>query len=332
MLFTVLVNIIFGVSVDCLLVIELAKTLLMDIINPLMMSTIEEDCCASVAGTCNGSNRVVKIAWQSMGLNGTINGDLIPATVTSLLLKYNGITGSIPTNLPSGLLFLYLSGNALTGTVPALPANLLELGLAGNRLYGDIPEMPTTLHYVYLGPGNGLSGSLRLFRPIEIFLPDNYFTDVVVQDTSILIGTCDISGNPLLGNVNINNLIAISCVANGLYNSSLLPFTISTFLRATSKEFSYSTTTVQYRLPSSESDMFILTSSIHFDFATTTASLLSHSIQIRLSPTDVMLLGIIFRSVLDFTLLGYLLYKTPFKRELLNKFKKTKKTERSILA
>ena len=148
-----------------------------------------------------------------MGLNGIINGTAIPSSVTRLYLHVNAITGSIPSALPSGL---------------------ISLSLDGNQMSGDLPSFPSSLQYFYLGypgfPGNHFTGTLRLNRPIELYINDNWITDVVIQNSSVL-GTCDLSNNPLLENPNIAGLT--TCTKSGLYSASLLPITRSTLTTLT---------------------------------------------------------------------------------------------------
>ena len=96
---------------------------------------------------------------------------------------------------------------------------------------GDLPSFPPTLQYLGLGlsgnPGNHFTGTLRLNRPIELYIYDNWITDVVIQDSSqIDPNYCELSNNPLLGNPNIAGLT--TCTQDGLYSASLLPVTKST--------------------------------------------------------------------------------------------------------
>ena len=51
-----------------------------------------------------------------------------------------------------------------------------------------------------------------------MFVIDNMITDVIIADTSNLFN-CDLSNNPLLGNVRVGALTM--CIKNGIWNSSL---------------------------------------------------------------------------------------------------------------
>ena len=175
---------IYAVSIDCPNVIQLAYDLGMQTAQPAIWTALQGDCCNSVSTkvSCDGSQRVWHIYWGSIGLNGVINGTAIPSSVTYLRLFSNAITGAIPNVLPSGL---------------------LALALDDNRMSGDLPSFPSTLLYLGLGwpgyPGNHFTGSLRLNRPIQLYIHDNWITDVVIQDSSQIDPSyCHLSDNPLL--------------------------------------------------------------------------------------------------------------------------------------
>ena len=215
--------------------------------SPNTWSALLSDCCSASGITCL-SQRVTEISWGFMGLNGTINGTAIPSSVTYLYFHSNLLTGQIPSSLPSGLLQLKLYNNKLNGSIPShLPAGLVMLDLEkyaisgpipdqlpkslgtlylhGNRMTGDLPSFPSTIRYFALKSGNRFSGSLRLSRPLQVWINDNWITDVFINDSSVLTD-CDLSNNPLLGSFNIVNLTM--CNKNGLYSASLLPVTKKT--------------------------------------------------------------------------------------------------------
>ena len=224
--FLIVFTAIYAVSIDCPKLISFAFDLGMPSQQPARWMQLQSDCCTVIGVYCVGS-RVIEISWYMMGLNGTINGTAIPSSVTSLYLNNNAITGSIPNNLPSGLLYLDLNENAITGFIPnALPVGLISLSLHGNQMSGDLPLFPSTLQVLYLGypgtAGNNFTGTLRLFKPSELYINDNWITSVVIQDLSVLY-QCDLSNNPLLGNPNIASLTM--CTKNGLYSAALLPMT-----------------------------------------------------------------------------------------------------------
>jgi len=83
----------------------------------------------------------------------------IPAT--------NVITGAISDSIKNltQLIYLDISGNNLSGTIPTLSGlnNLIVLDMKNNKLSGNVPALPVSLAYLSLGQNN-LSGTL----PIQI--------------------------------------------------------------------------------------------------------------------------------------------------------------------
>ena len=84
-----------GISVDCPNVIQFAFNLGIQSIQSVLWNSLQIYCCNSNGVTC--TNQVVtKIAWDTMGLNGFINGSAIPSGVTDLELARNVLIGNIP--------------------------------------------------------------------------------------------------------------------------------------------------------------------------------------------------------------------------------------------
>ena len=122
----------------------------------------------------------------------------------------------------------------MTGTIPDLwPSGLIALYLSNNHFIGDVPTFPLSLQILVLGypgyPGNHFSGVVRINAPTQLYINDNWITDIIIQDRSGLTNNCDLSNNPLLGNPNIDFLN--TCTKNGLYSVNLLPKTATTFKR-----------------------------------------------------------------------------------------------------
>ena len=155
--------------------------------------------------------------------------DTFPNALVNLNLADNQLNGGIPLTLPNNLIFLFLHRNILTGHIPMiLPSSLVWLFTYENQLFGELQIFSLTLQFIHLGypgtNGNHFTGTLYLNKPFEFLINDNWITDVVIRDMS-LISRCDLSNNPLLGNPNIVNLTI--CTQSGLYNASRLAFTIT---------------------------------------------------------------------------------------------------------
>ena len=236
-----LTTVILGVSTDCPNIVLLAVQLNLDFKQKAAFSSLSPDCCTGTGVTCTGGTpRVTGLDWSSMGLNGTINGTLIPSSMAHLSLELNQITGKIPSNLPSSLLDLNIHGNLMTGDVPPLPSGLKDLFLGTSA-----------------NAGNRFTGSVILNRPVKIYINHNWITDISIADDSSL-NNCDVSNNPLLGNQNLTPLNM--CTKNNLYSATLLPNTLS-----------FTTTPIKVTLPTT------ITSSKTFSISTSLIPLTSKS-------------------------------------------------------
>ena len=277
---------------------------------------------------------MTQIDWGGKGLNGVINGTAIPSSMIILRLNNNAIIGSITNALPDGLLYLYLYGNQMSG---------------------DLPSFPNTLTRLVLGypgyPGNRFTGTLILNQPIQLYINDNWITDVVIRDSSVLATggyLCDLSNTPLLGNQNIAELTI--CTKNGLYSAALLPVTrsmttltkptrdLGTTIAVTSATLDGTTAmemttnfgrTTVHQTSSSEMESGRMLSSVMLVTGTrtdtSTSSMGTVAILQELSDFAVKL-GMMVRVVISGMLLTYVLSRTPFNREFKKMMSKGKTT------
>ena len=330
---------IYAYSTDCPNLVNLARGLGVQSVNPTLWTELQGDCCSATGVVCF-NQLVISISWSNMGLRGTINGTAIPsgltfidlyrnklsgrlplsfpAGLTDLYVHYNNLNGSIPV-LPNPLNYLYLHFNLLSGVIPTIPNGLKELFVEGNALYGDLPIFPNTLQYFYLGfpgqPGNHFSGTLRLNRPIHLYINDNWITDIIIQDGSqINPSFCDLSNNPLLGNPNIAGLTM--CTKIGLYSASLLPVTRSTIPLETTITASASTSTAD----TASIDQVSMTTTIS---AATIVHFEQHEV------VFVINFRVLFRVLIDGMIFAVVLSRTPFVRELKKLFNKQIDKEKS---
>ena len=241
MIFILLLDAIYSISIDTPNMINFARALGIQSKQPAIWSQLLYDCCTADSVSCT-NQRVIDIEWYNMGLNGTINGTAIPSSLNYLALWGNKLTGSIPTSLPSGLINLNVDNNKLTGGIPStLPIAMTNLYVYGNQLGGDLPSFLPTLRYLALGfpgiSGNHFTGTLRMNAPAGLYLNYNWITDVIIQDSGGLSGNCDISHTPLLGNPRISNLAM--CTQNGLYSASALPNSLKTTFETTVTAFKW---------------------------------------------------------------------------------------------
>ena len=340
-----------SLSVDCPSLINLARGLGFQSQQPNIWTALQGDCCASSSITCDVTQRIVQIHWHNMGLNGSINGSAIPSSLTyfgvgdnqltgtvpltwpaaisTIFLNSNMLTGTITLSWPVGLNILYLHRNQLTGDIPSQFSSVLQyLTLYNNKLTGDLPIFPSTVVFLALGwpgaPGNHFTGMLKLYQPNNLFINDNWITDVIIQDPSLLGSNCDLSNNPLLGSPNIVNLTM--CIRSGLYKytSSLFSKTSTTELKSVQTiHFLESTSmaiTATLSQPSIAINGFNKTSGLIYSIMTSVSD--SHLFITLVHLFSLMeLFKMASRVFLDMIIVVVVVCKTPFIRELKNKLR-----------
>ncbi|KAI9165767.1 hypothetical protein LWI28_020054 [Acer negundo] len=121
---------------------------------------------------CDPNNNVLSVSLSSMNFSGTLTPKLgVLKSLTTLILKGNGITGEIPAELGnlSSLTSLDLDNNRLTGEIPSSLGNLKKLQfltLSQNNLTGVIPDSLSPNLISLMLDSNGLSGRIpeHLFK------------------------------------------------------------------------------------------------------------------------------------------------------------------------
>ncbi|KAK2655737.1 hypothetical protein Ddye_008789 [Dipteronia dyeriana] len=121
---------------------------------------------------CDANNNVFSVSLSSMNFSGTLTPKLgVLKSLTTLILKGNGITGEIPEELGnlSSLTSLDLDNNRLTGKIPFSLGNLKKLQfltLSQNNLTGVIPDSLSPNLISLMLDSNGLSGRIpeHLFK------------------------------------------------------------------------------------------------------------------------------------------------------------------------
>eukprot|EP00834_Sanchytrium_tribonematis_P002318 NODE_70_length_24940_cov_0.663138.p1 type:complete len:782 gc:universal NODE_70_length_24940_cov_0.663138:6421-8766(+) len=174
-------------SIDCPKLIEFANQLNMHLTNPDYFNALKSlrNCCEDPLDyvICSG-NRVTKITWDSMHLNGTINATLLPITITDLSFGGNNFQKTFP-NLKSlfNLQTFQIGSSKLHGEIPKtyLP-NLKELRMAYNQLNGTVPYVP------------GMN---------ILFANHNYFTDHGLNGSTL--SSIDLSYNLIKGVIDMSN-------------------------------------------------------------------------------------------------------------------------------
>ena len=277
------------ISSDCPNVVNLAFTLNFGDQWAFIMDALQVDCCGSDYFStyiiCDEDSRVIQLDWDDADFDGFINGSAIPDKLTILKLQNNYLTGSLP-SLPIGLTYLDVSSNFLAGPLPSLPTGICSFYVNDNFFIGDVPYLPDALTELSLGHSsaantNHFTGSVFLYQPKVLYINNNWITDIVVQDASELT-ECDISNNPLSGNLHLTNLGATVCTRTGLYSANLLPKTLptsalnsrlsSTLVKTTLKTVDTTTTTMSVRNSFDTSRSLYISTTTHQVALTTTAT------------------------------------------------------------
>ena len=162
-------------SSDCTLVESLAIGLNMHITNPILMIKLRLNCCSAFNVICEGSD-VVKITWNSLNLNGTINETAIPHNIQLLDLTSNAISGLIPKidQLMDLTIFKVVS-NALNGSFSAFPPFAMDVRIGDNAITGSIPAFPESLN-IFTADNCLLSGTIPDNMPYNLQLRNNFLT------------------------------------------------------------------------------------------------------------------------------------------------------------
>ena len=216
----IILSLSFAVSTDCPAIVNFASGLQLGRSNAQIMSNLKSDCCNATGVDCT-NNRITKINWSSMDLVGNMESGSLPDALTELYLENNFIVGKMP-NLPNSLESLGLYNNSISGPLPsALPLSLTLLRVQGNSLTGDVPKLPKSLKFLWLGTeviqGNKFTGVVILDSPQIVCVAFNSITDVKLANSTGLT-SCDISNNPLVESIHLDNLKA--CKQVGLYKKS----------------------------------------------------------------------------------------------------------------
>jgi len=149
--------------------------------------------CQWVGVTCNNQTmRVTQFIWSGHLVKGTFNTTQVPSGMQFLSLYNNQLSGTPDLSaLPTYMQTLDLGDNLFTGqpNLSNLPKGMQYLYLGGNKLSGnpDLSSLPMGLQYLYLY-NNQLSGTPDLSS-----LPD-------------YLQTLDLRGNQLSGTPNFSYL------------------------------------------------------------------------------------------------------------------------------
>eukprot|EP00834_Sanchytrium_tribonematis_P007247 NODE_630_length_5208_cov_0.377178.p1 type:complete len:530 gc:universal NODE_630_length_5208_cov_0.377178:3084-1495(-) len=217
-------SLVYAVSQDCPLVVQLAQDLHFDQKFPTDYQNYQNDCCTATGITCStieGEERVTRIDWGNLlTLDGQFQGNPFPSKLDFLTVNDNPITGPFPNNLPNSLTQFYAASTSLSGSVSNLPTNLQILSIytcslsgplpilptgiiamyaSDNKFTGDIPILPDTLQ-VFKVQNNLLNGTMSEF-PASIFsyVANNNQLKGLIPPFVASLSALDVSQNQLTG-------------------------------------------------------------------------------------------------------------------------------------
>ena len=337
-----LLTLLFGLSIDCPDMVNLAIGMKVNRSSPSLFSAIQNDCCNVNAVQCY-SGRVWLLSWDNYGFDGYINETAIPRAIYHLSLANNKLNGSFP-NLPLTVGVVYLDRNNFFGTFPSIwppvltilcaysnklsgfvsstfPLSLISLFINGNRFTGSLPPLPISLKSLSIGSGNKFSGTLTLHQPVQVSISGNLISDIVISNITS-ITTCDLSNNPLLGNPNLVSFTM--CTMSSLYtlnsiSSSISKFKISGLATPTSAD---TFSALQFE------DSSFTNSDDQDSMKTTFLWVMNNPGHPNIIPPKLsifQLLQAVFRLLINISILLVVLKKTPFKREFKNMLNPKKK-------
>ena len=244
----------WSASADCPSIIEYAKGLNMHLVQPIMMfNMINYDCCDPTKNpsiVCN-SNRVTRLIWSQLGLNGTINMMHMIEITPVIDLSNNFIYGNI-SFFPEHLSFLSLENNYLSGPLPSLPLGGVDFNIKNNFFTGQIPNLEYYFqivnadHNLFTGPPPGftpatitysiaynqLTGSLPEFYDFfwirKIYLNNNLLSGDLVNPLIAILEVLVLDNNLFSGSIGVLplELVVFSISNNNL--KGLLPAIPST--------------------------------------------------------------------------------------------------------
>ncbi|WOG84449.1 hypothetical protein DCAR_0103632 [Daucus carota subsp. sativus] len=179
----------------------------------LLWNTSESSPCKWVGVYCQ-SDRILELHIPGMGLSGKLPENTLGnlTHLNTLSLRYNALTGSLPSDLSSlsNLRNLYLQSNLFSGEIPSSIfslTNLVRLNLASNNFSGEISSDFNKLNRLgtlYLEK-NSLSGeipNLDLPGLVQFNVSDNLLSGEIPaklrsKPESAFVGNAALCGGPL---------------------------------------------------------------------------------------------------------------------------------------
>eukprot|EP00834_Sanchytrium_tribonematis_P006951 NODE_567_length_5957_cov_0.651588.p1 type:complete len:432 gc:universal NODE_567_length_5957_cov_0.651588:2564-1269(-) len=188
MIYLIFITNLYGVTVDCPVILNFLQGLNLHLTDPVLYQSIPADCCTTTISSslgdlymyCSGTapnERLDGFRLTGGNVNGTMKSQFIPSALTYLEIVSTPLNTTIPSDLPNSILYLYLWYSKFQGTIPnTLPSQLIEFGASSNQLTGLPASLPNSITDLYLESGKftqvpPLPASLN-----NLFMYDNLVT------------------------------------------------------------------------------------------------------------------------------------------------------------
>eukprot|EP00834_Sanchytrium_tribonematis_P007248 NODE_630_length_5208_cov_0.377178.p2 type:complete len:525 gc:universal NODE_630_length_5208_cov_0.377178:4842-3268(-) len=195
-------SMLFSVSQDCPLVLQLAQDLHLDQKQPNLYQAYQGDCCSTssiACGTVNGDQRVLRIEWSNLDLDGQMKTSPFPSNLNLFSIYNNPVSGPFPNNLPSTITQLNFASTLMSGLITNLPPNIQFLSLYASFFSGPIPLLPNGIVTFYAND-NQFTGSIPLLpNSLETFSVENNLLNGTLTNFPTAIYVFTASNNRLKG-------------------------------------------------------------------------------------------------------------------------------------
>ena len=218
---------VFAISIDCPALLSFASGLGMATQRTAMYNNLNAgDCCNKNGVACIGA-RVTSITWNSLGLNGNINGTALNllTELTFIEMIINSITGQLPKSLPDKITHMNFGNNQFSGPITSLPSKIQVFHCDQNNFSGVFPKVPDTMYKMNIIL-NSFSGPIYFKSPSMFMMQYNQISRVYIEDISKLSlgssydspGFCEM-GLSQVYSTQIAYLTSV-CQVSGSYNTN----------------------------------------------------------------------------------------------------------------
>ena len=282
------------------------------------------------AFSINSKLKYVQIQGNSIG--GSIS--LFSNSLINVDYSDNLITGTIPTNFPSSMKSINFNNNLLSGSIPLNLGSLTSADVGNNKMVGAIPSFPTSM-ISFVANNNSLTGPIISFNNVRsldvsfnqlsgtfpavptgftlLKLQNNQFTSVGALGAAMTTHSCDISNN-LFYSWSAPSWVGICLMNNLLTSATVTSKSTGSISESIGILDHYRSLEFQSKLSATEGAV-TQTNLVLVTFIAT---------KFHLNYTIVHVVMIVVRVLINLSLIGVVIAKSPFKREWHTKMSRKK--------